>query len=116
MGFVQSFNSKKYCRVCKTKTEIQCHSLEFQHCLINRLNCQDDLKLSDFQVTEIKSLYIFENINSFHVSDNFCFVIMYDILEGVCVYDVWNVVIGLINDKVLSLEDINSRKLILQYG
>ncbi|KAI8115944.1 hypothetical protein CVS40_11913 [Lucilia cuprina] len=108
LGFVQSFNSKRYCRVCKrTKTEMQCDTSEFPHYLRNRLNYQEDLEQNDFQETGIKNVCIFENIKSFYVSDNFCFDIMHDVLEGVCVYDVCNVLLGLINDKVVSLDDIN---------
>jgi len=41
---------------------------------------------------------------------------MHDIFEGVCHYDLCNVLQSLINDNVISLSTINSRKSLLQFG
>lgn len=94
LGFVQSFNAKKYCRVClRTKVEMQCDETEHFEFFRNDINYQKDLALQDHKESGIRTRCIFEDLPSFSVVDNFCFDIMHDVYEGVCVYDVCNVLI-----------------------
>lgn len=117
LGFVQSFNSLKYCRVCtRTKAEMQYDVHENVDYLRTKKNYEEDLLKNNFQATGLKSSCIFNELNYFYVTDNFCFDLMHDIYEGVCIYDVCNVLVALINEKVVTLNTINNRKKLFQFG
>ncbi|XP_075170230.1 uncharacterized protein LOC142242537, partial [Haematobia irritans] len=83
LGFVQSFHSKRYCRVClRTKEEMKCDTTQFVQFLRNDTNYHEDLLKNNFQETGIKNVCIFEDIPSFRVTDNLCFDLMHDVYEG----------------------------------
>ncbi|XP_067615177.1 uncharacterized protein [Eurosta solidaginis] len=113
MGFVQSFNSKRYCRACsRTREQMQNDVGEVTEFLRN----ENDLLENNFQETGLKNVCVFNKLDNFNVMDNFCFDIMHYLYEGVCVYDVCNVLLALINSNILSLNDINGRKNLFQFG
>lgn len=117
LGFVQSFNAKRYCRACiTTKDQIKIDVSENEQLLRTRIQYEDDLSNNTFQDTGVKTVCIFNELRSFHVTNNICFDIMHDVLEGICVYDICNIILGLVNDKVISLDTINSRKKFFQFG
>ncbi|XP_036342990.1 uncharacterized protein LOC118752243 [Rhagoletis pomonella] len=56
------------------------------------------------------------SLQSFHFVENISFDIMHDLFEGVCSYDICQVLLSLIKEKVLTLETINSKKRLFPYG
>jgi len=84
--------------------------------LRNKENYKSDLQLNNFKETGVKNSCLFERLPGFSVTDNITFDIMHDIFEGVCQYDLCNVLQSLINDNVISLSTINSRKSLFQFG
>ncbi|XP_055907606.1 uncharacterized protein LOC129942617 [Eupeodes corollae] len=116
-GFVQSFTAKRYCRGCtRTRSEMKADNKEILLSLRTKENYENDLLQDNFLETGIKSNCIFNNLFSFHVSQNFYFDLMHDVLEGVIVYDVCNILMGLIEHKNISLQILNNRKQLFQYG
>lgn len=86
-GFVECFRANFFCRLCKRtrlQTENDCveHSSEIR-CASNY---EVDLLLNDVSSTGIKTACIFNQIPSFHITDNFVCDIMHDVLEGVLLY------------------------------
>lgn len=60
-------------------------------------------------------MYFFK-FASFCVTDNFVFDLMHDVYEGICIYDVCNVLLGLLECNIISISDLNGRKQLFQYG
>jgi len=56
--------------------------------LRNRASYEKDIKAQDFLKTGIKSDCLFNELKTFHVTENFYFDLMHDVLKGVCVYSV----------------------------
>jgi hypothetical protein len=89
LGFTESFVAHYLCRFCKlSKTE--CHSQIDQ--LDNKLRNIDTYKsgieINDMSLTGINQACVFNEICSFHVTENYAVDIMHDLLEGVCKYDI----------------------------
>jgi hypothetical protein len=60
---------------------------------------------------------ILNNINSFHVTTNFCVDVKHDIFEGVCYYNMCYIITYYTETvKILSLETLNLKKQHLNYG
>lgn len=51
-----------------------------------------DVLQNDFKATGILCDSILNNIDSFHVTDNFAVCIMHDIFEGTCHYDLCHII------------------------
>jgi len=116
-GFVQSFNSKMYCRACtKPKAEMKLDTEQSESHLRNKINYAEPLSLNNFQETGVKSVCIFNDLTLFHVVENICFDIMHDVFEGVCIYDVCNILCALIKDKFITIDELNCRKNLFKYG
>jgi len=117
LGYVQSFNSKRYCGVCsRTKPEMKIDSSENVESLRTEQSYYEDLQLNNFQESGLKQNWIFNELLSLKVINNFCFEIMHDIFEGVCKYDICHILISLINKGIITLNEINSRKSLFPYG
>lgn len=117
LGYVQSFNSKRFCRVCRRKkSQMQFDAIQHLDSLRNQENYNSNVLENNFQETGIKNKCIFESLPNFNVTENFCFDIMHDIFEGICVYDMSNVILGLIQENIVTLDCINSRKSLFQFG
>lgn len=117
MGFVESFNSKRYCRVCcRTKSEMRNDTNENVKFIRNKNSYENDLSKQDFRETGVKRNCVFHMLSNFHVTERFSFDLMHDIFEGVCSYDLCHVILALINDNVISLDVLNSRKTLFKYG
>ncbi|XP_036319630.1 uncharacterized protein LOC118734042 [Rhagoletis pomonella] len=60
-------------------------------------------------------IVFFNAIGTFHVTENYAFDIMHDLFEGVCVYDICNIILSLLNSNYFTLEELNSRKTLFPY-
>lgn len=117
LGFTKSFNSNMFCRSCrrlKANTKRDC--VEISDSLRNEINYSDDLLKNDFKETGIHQNCVFNQIPSFHVAQNFVFDLMHDLFEGIFHYDICNILRSLVDANVISLDTLNSRKRLFQYG
>lgn len=117
LGFTKSFNSNYYCRICKrNKCDMHTDNVEHQEYLRNLENYNGDVLLNDYTLTGIRENCLFNILPTFHVVDNTCVDIMHDIFEGVGKYVLSKVVLGLIGKKVVSIETLNYKKQMFNYG
>ncbi|XP_058981872.1 uncharacterized protein LOC101889627 isoform X1 [Musca domestica] len=117
LGYVESFNAKRFCRTCRRlKSEMQFDSTEIQESIRTDVTYQNDLDEGNYKETGLKSSCIFNDLEYFNVADNFAFDIMHDVYEGVCEYDVCKILVALINENIICLNTINSRKKLFTYG
>lgn len=118
LGFTESFSANFYCRFCvtsRTNAESTCSATN----LIprNKQNYIDHVKSNDVTSTGVKEMCVFNEISSFHVTENFSVDIMHDVLEGICHYDMKNLLNYYINvRKLFSLETLNHRIKTFNYG
>lgn len=80
-------------------------------------NIQTDVEINDFKLIGIYKECILNQIDSFHVTTNYCIDVMHDLFEGVCHYNVCHILQYYIFDvKIISLENLNNRKQYFNYG
>ena len=77
--------------------------------LRNINNYEADLRLNDPASTGVKTLCILNDIENFHVANNYTPDVMHDLLEGVCALEVHLVIANLIQAGFFDLDLINSR-------
>lgn len=118
LGFRKSFASNSYCRFCKEcKDKCKIFHDENQVEMRNRKNYHEDLDQKDPYTTGIDQLCIFNSIPSFHAVENFCVDVMHDVFEGVCHYDLCQIILHFIEKmKYFDLETLNRRKQYFEYG
>lgn len=111
LGFSESFMAKFPCRFCKLSKEIcKQHTTQLDSSLRNKINYADDLNINNVSLTGIKELCVFNQITSFHVTENLSVDIMHDMLEGVCKTELANLLYVMINQfKYFDLETLNNR-------
>ena len=109
--FVQSFKANAFCRVCKADS-FDCSQMcdENKNLLRTPENYESDFLLSDTTQTGIKESCIFNQLNNFHVAINKSVDFMHDVLEGVCLYVIHNILYEFIyKQKYFTLEYLNLR-------
>lgn len=83
----------------------------------NIQNYNLDILQNNSQETGIVQESILNQIESFHVVQNYCVDMMHDLFEGICHYDLCHVIKYFVNDvKIFSLETIHLRKPNFNYG
>ncbi|XP_066599984.1 uncharacterized protein [Prorops nasuta] len=115
LGFITGFNASYCCRVClahKSKRETQL--IED----ITILRTKDNYELDLMNSTRgIIGECVFNSLNSFHISENITLDAMHDILEGICRYEMKDILFELINkQKLCTLENLNSRISFFDFG
>lgn len=111
LGYSESFNAEFNCRFCKIKRN-ESHSVcEISTKLLRTpQNYSEDILLNDISRTGIKENCIFNVLPHFHATTNYSVDIMHDLLEGVCHYDMLNILKYFILDvNVFSLDVLNFR-------
>lgn len=118
LGFVESFSSGFFCRLCKmSKNDSKRQLTENTDLLRNVDNYKQDLLLQDYSLTGIKEECVFNNVIGFHVTENYCVDIMHDLLEGVCSYDMSLILNNFISDvNLFSLNTLNAKIEAFDYG
>lgn len=114
--FCECFISKFYCRICKNPKQTMQKLCAENNVLRNKENYEQDVKTNEFQLTGVKQSSSFNNINNFHVTQNFFVDVMHDMLEGVCHYDLILIINKFVSDKLLTIELLNFRILNFNYG
>jgi len=88
LGFSESFMANFPCRFCKTsKADCNTQTTQNNNSLRNMTNYSEDLIINNLALTGIKEPCIWNNVINFHVTNNFSVDLMHDCLEGVCSYD-----------------------------
>lgn len=117
LGFCKSFNCEKFCRLCeRKKNDLKRDSQEHKEYLRNSESYNKDIVIDDYKITGIIENSIFNEINSFHVTDNFTVDIMHDIFEGICRYEICHAILYFIDNKYFSLDFLNIKKQNFCYG
>lgn len=107
-----------FCRFCKvSKSQSNTLYSEKFELMRNVENYNSDVDEANPKLTGIKSVCIFNEIRSFHVVNNFCVDAMHDVFEGICHYDLCNIIKYFIQTmQYFSLELLNMRKQTFEYG
>ncbi|XP_066595382.1 uncharacterized protein [Prorops nasuta] len=114
-GFNKSFKSSYSCRACLVDSE-QLFTLTYEKVEILR-NVENYTSHAFSRSHGIKEECCFNRIPSFHVISNLTFDIMHDLYEGICRYELGQILNGLLNiDKLFTLETLNSRVRYFNYG
>ncbi|XP_047995688.1 uncharacterized protein LOC125233664 isoform X1 [Leguminivora glycinivorella] len=118
LGFSQSFSSNFYCRFCKThKSVMSKQTVESVYDLRNRDNYTEDLSSNDPTGTGVNGGSIFNTLPTYHVTENMAVDIMHDIFEGVCHYDICNMLLYYVHrTKLFSLSTLNNRLSLFDYS
>lgn len=117
LNFSKSFTCNKYCRIC-TVCKDECGELcyELPHTIRNVENYESDVLVRNVSLTGIYEYSNFNNIPSYHVTDNYCVDIMHDLYEGICHYDLSEALLYFINKKFFDLPLLNQRIQSFNYG
>jgi len=117
-GFVESFVANFPCRVCKISRNLLRETItEIDNLLRTRTNYEIDLRLGDVSQTGINEECIFNCLKNFNLFDNLAFDIMHDIFEGVCQYDLSQILLHYIYEtKLFMLEELNNRLSRFDFG
>lgn len=108
LGFSESFSSNYYCRFCRLEKSINRTKVnEESNALRNKENYERDLNLLDVGIREDCFLH---ELNNFHVTENISCDVMHDILEGICRYEIAQILYQFIYiNKYFSLAELNNR-------
>lgn len=111
IGFSEGFLAKFPCRFCKLSKEIcKTQTTQLDSSLRDRINYANDVNINDLSLTGVKVLCVFNQITSFHVTENMSVDIMHDMLEGVCKSELADILYNMIKMfKYFSLEILNNR-------
>lgn len=120
LGFSKSFNCTFYCRLCKRSIEqMRGDCKEHENKFRNKKNYEDDVKIVPetlrIKKSGVKEDSIFNSLPNFHVTENFSFDIMHDLLEGVCHYDISKSLLYFIEKKFFTLDTFNYRMQLFNY-
>lgn len=108
LGLQQSFNSNYFCRFCRCTKEVTASSIEETEDSLRSVDTYENDQIN--QSYGIKELCIWNQLSNFHIYRNLSVDIMHDIFEGICRYDLGNILYQFIYiDKFFSLETLNSR-------
>ncbi|KAK0132606.1 hypothetical protein N1851_032474 [Merluccius polli] len=117
LGYNESFSGNHVCRWCKVHRDIQRVQTVLEPELTRTVNThQTDLDLANPSLTGLKRDSVLNRLSFYHVTHNVAPDIMHDILEGVGPYEIKLVLNALIDQKVLSLDQLNYRLTSFDYG
>lgn len=117
LGYTESFSGKTVCRWCRVQREVlRGQTVEDLSVMRNRVNYHSDLLQNNPTETGIKRECSLNKLQFYHVTDNVTPDVMHDILEGVGGYETKLVLNSLIEQKVLTLDQLNNRLTSFDYG
>ena len=84
-GFVESFNSTMFCRMCYADPDlIKTLTIEDESLMRTTENYENGIKNINMTKTGIKSECVFNQLHDFHVIENATVDVMHDFFEGIC--------------------------------
>jgi len=106
------------CRFCKcSKFDCNFSVIYNNSKLKDEENYLQDLLTDNVSATGIKEACVWNQVNGFHAIYNYSVDLMHDVLEGVCSYDISNLLYEFIlNFKYFSVETLNNRIQCYNYG
>lgn len=117
LGFA-SPSSNLYCRLCKRhKDLLKFDTKEFKECIRSIDSYNSDVQLKDFKSTGIREKCIFNELEGFHVTENFISDPMHDLMEGIFHYVICKTLYYFILvKKYFSFKTLNDRKANFKYS
>ncbi|XP_052120479.1 uncharacterized protein LOC127748910 [Frankliniella occidentalis] len=116
-GFAEGFTANFFCRFCKTHREVtQTQIVEDVTTLRTKESYVADLAIDCMKLTGVKSDSVFNQLPTFHMTSNFCVDVFHDLCEGSCHYVMLHVLRHSITSKFFSLDLLNHRIEMFQYG
>lgn len=109
LGYTESFSATFYCRMCKMGKDCGNAHKEDSSLLRNVNNYESDCGLKDISKTGIKQIAVWNAIGGYHVTKNYAFDIMHDLLEGICRYDLSHIILYLVREKLITWDILNAR-------
>lgn len=117
LGMTDCFNANFYSQFCKLKKIVMQKTLVADpKFLRNYQNYYDDVCKGNLSLTGIEKECALHRIHKFHITRNFSVDILHDFFEGVCNYDLCNIIINLINKNYFTLEKLNANIKHYNYG
>lgn len=119
LGFTKGFNSTYFCRFCTvTREDSKKETVERKRNLRTIPKYQEHLMASTRGIESygVKLPCQFASLKHFHPITNHAVDLMHDIFEGIAVYDVAKILQKLIDEKLITLDEINRRKQLFNYG
>lgn len=117
LGFVESFNANYCCRICRCpKHDLRKMLHEPFNLIQNENNYETDVNLNSVSNSGINERCVFNKVPNFHVVQNMVCDFMHDIPEGVARYDMALVIKHLIDQKYFTLNELNSKIVLFDYG
>lgn len=110
LGFSEGFTANFPCRMCKMhRNECQLATTENQEKLRSVINYRNDLIVNNFSATGLNFESVLNELPYFHVTNNFVFDIMHDVLEGVGPDLILCVLNSFLTRKIIKLDKLNYR-------
>lgn len=111
LGFTESFNANFFCRFCKTsKQHSQSQITDNNVVWRDKQTYEADLLKNCLSETGIRENSVWNDLIGFHVTTNLSIDVMHDMLEGVCHYDITQIMQHFITKyKLFTLEQLNTR-------
>ena len=117
LGYNESFSGNFSCRICRVRKEVLWEqTVEDPLLLRDKVNYQSDCLLNNPTETGVKRDCSLNKLQFYHVTDNVTTDVMHDILEGVGGLEIKLVLNSLIEQKVMTLEQVNNRLVSFDYG
>lgn len=117
LGFVESFSANYCCRICRCpKHDLHKMVRESDILIRNENNYETDIISNCVSNSGLNERCIFNKVPNFHVVQNMVCDFMHDIPEGVARYDMALVIKNLIDEKYFTLNQLNSRITLFNYG
>lgn len=117
LGYTESFSATHMCRWCKVPKVVWHRQTREDPAALRTIHThQTDLALSSLKETGLKKDSQLNNLSFYHVTDNVAGDIMHDLLEGVCGFEIKLVLNVLIEQKHVTLDQINYRITSFDYG
>ncbi|ODN02959.1 Zinc finger and SCAN domain-containing protein 12 [Orchesella cincta] len=117
LGFSEGFTANYPCRRCKLhKNECKTAVSERHDMLRNVMNYDRDIISKNFPTTGINFESIFNELPYLHVTDNYVFDLMHDILEGIAPDLFYLAINDFVKRKYFSIDKLNFRLESFDYG
>ena len=108
-GFAKNFVGNYYCRICRAnKEECQKMTLELIRLLKTKKSYEEDVLIEDCSKAGVFEECIFNKLDNFHIWENITVDIMHDLYEGIASDVIGKILKILIQNKFITLEEINT--------
>lgn len=107
LGFVESFSAEHYCRLCLAPKKLAQTEINTSNFVLRtEKNYNQDSQVFS---RGVKENCIWHILSNFHITKNYSFDLMHDILEGILRYDMAYIISFLVSRKYFTLELLNNR-------